>query len=287
MGVIVGVYGRLRNLIKINKSFKKAIDSAAIGWLDALVVKDIDTAFMCTETLRRMKLGRIKLIPLQGILTSKTIIAPNRNGVSGIASDFVKYDKSHEAAVNYVFGDTLVVSDDKTAFALSNEGYRAVTFTGDIFEPGAFEGGYYRAPIDFSAIIPSENAINSLDEAVTALQTHLGQRGSDIGTFQEEIERSRIEITRLSDAIGTLDREIVRVKRSVKRTQINLKRVEKFRYRTEKEIEIEKGRMNLYRSERDTIRKDIDKRLIELAEMRRKTDVSLIQELENKERDFG
>ncbi len=287
LGVIVGVHGRLRNLIKIDKNFKKAINSAAIGWLDALVVRDIDTAFMCTETLRRMKLGRIKIIPLQGVLSPKPFTIPERNGVSGVASAFVKCDKNYEAAVNYVFGDTLIVTDDRVAFALSNEGYRAVTFNGDIYEPGAFEGGYYRAPIDFSAIIPSENAIKSLDEAVNALQTHLSQRGTDIETFQEEIARSRIEISRLSDAIGTIDREIIRVKRSVKRTEISLKRVEKFRSRIEKEIEVEKGHMGLYRSERDTIRKEIEKLQVALADLRRKTDVGHIQELEVKRETLG
>ena len=287
LGVIAGVYGRLRNLIKIDKSFKKALDAAAIGWLDALVVKDIDSAFMCTETLRRMKLGRIKIIPLQGVLIPKTFQPPAREGVIGVASAFVKCDKTHEAAVTFVFGDTLIVADDKTAFALSNEGYRAVTVNGDLYEPGAFEGGYYRAPIDFSTIIPSENAIKSLDEAVKALQTHLTQRGIDIETFEEEITRSRIEITRLSDAISTLDREIIRVKRSVKRTQVSLKRVEKFRGRIEKEIEVEKGHMHLYTSERDGIKKQIEKLQIALADFRQKTDVSHIQELEVKRETVG
>ena len=287
LGVIAGVYGRLRNLIKIDKSYKKAIDAAATGWLDALVVKDIDSAFMCTETLRRMKLGRVKIIPLQGASGPQPLTAPEREGISGVASAFVKCDKNHEVAVNYVFGDTLIVADDKTAFALSNEGYRSVTVTGDLYEPGAFESGYYRAPIDFSTIIPSENAIKSLDEAVKALQTHLSQRGNDITAFQEEIERSKIEITRLSEAIGTLDREIIRVKRSVKRTQISVRRVDKFRSRIEKEIEIEKGHMNLYKSERGAIQKELQKLQIELADFRRKTDVAHIQELEIKREKIG
>jgi chromosome segregation ATPase len=63
LGVIPGVYGRLRKLIKIDKAYQQAIEAAAAGWLDALVVKDFDSAFTCTETLRRMKLGRIKIIP--------------------------------------------------------------------------------------------------------------------------------------------------------------------------------------------------------------------------------
>jgi len=287
LGVIAGVYGRLRNLIKMDKSFKKALDASAIGWLDALVVRDIDSAFMCTETLRRMKLGRIKIIPLQGVTVPKPFQIPARDGIIGVASAFVRCDKSHASAATYVFGDTLVVTDDKTAFALSNQGYRAVTVNGDLYEPGAFEGGYYRAPIDFSSIIPSEKAIKSLDEAVKALQTHLSQRGSDIESFEEEIAKSRIEITRLSEAIGTLDREMIRVKRSVKRTQISLKRVEKFRGRIEKEIEVEKGKMGLFKSERDSIRKEIEKLQVDLGDLRRKTDVSHIQDLEVKRETVG
>ncbi len=287
LGVIVGVYGRLKDLIKIDKNYKKALDAAAVGWLDALVVKDIDAAFACTETLRRMKLGRIKIIPLDGTSGLKQVKLPQRNGVVSVASVFMKYDKNYEAAVNYVFGDTIIVTDDKTAFALSKEGYRAVTLNGDVYEPGAFEGGFYRTPIDFSTIIPSENAIKSLDEAVKALQTHLNQRGNDIDAFEEEITRSRLEITRLSDAINTIDREIVRVKRSVKRTQVSLRRVEKFSARIEKEIEVEKAHMGLYKAERDAIKKDMQKLLIELAEFRRKTDVAHIQELEVQREKIG
>ena len=285
VGAISGVLGRLRNLIKIDKNYKKAIEAAAIGWLDALVVKDINSAFMCSETLKRMKLGRIKIIPLQGTSTSKTTKIPDRGGVIGPLSAFMKFDKDNEPAVNYVFGDTIVVSDDKIAFSLSNSGYRAVTISGDLYEPGAFESGYYRAPLDFSTIIPSETAIKSLDEAVGALQLHLSQRGNDISSFEEEIERAKIEMTRLSESIATIDREIVRVRRSVKRTRFNVRRVEKTSAKLDREIVAYKGRMGLYKSERNSIKKTLLRLHTELATLRKKTDLAHIQELEvNRER---
>jgi chromosome segregation protein len=230
-----------------------------------------------------MKLGRIKIIPLQGTSNPRILKMPVREGISGSASAFIEYDRNHESAVNYVFGDTLIVSDDKTAFALSSEGYRAVTVNGDLYEAGgAFESGYYRAPVDFSAIIPSENAIKSLDEAVKALQQHLFQRDSDMTTFEEEIERTKIEIARLSDSIITLDREIARVKRSVKRTRSNIKRVEKYGAKFEKDIETEKAQMGLHQSERRSIQKELQKLQAEIAVLRQKTDVGHIQELEVK-----
>ena len=280
VGAIGGIHGRLRNLIKIDKSFKKAVDAAATGWLDALVVKDIDIAFTCMETLRRMKLGRIKIIPLQGAINIKNKAPPKRDGIVGSLSSFMKYDDAFALAVNYVFGDTVVVSNDKAAFALSNEGYRAVTVNGDLYEPGAFESGYYRAPIDFSTIIPSEKALTSLDEAVKALQTHLTQRGSDIVGIEEELEYTKIAITRLTESVATLEREIIRVKRGVKRTQFNIRHLEKYGSKLEREAASYKGRMDVYRNERNSIRKNHEKIHAEIATLRLKTDVAHIQELE-------
>jgi chromosome segregation protein len=283
LGAISGVYGRLRNLIRVEKHYRKAIAAAAAGWLNALVVKDIDSAFMCIETLKKMKLGRIKIIPLQGALNPRSLTIPDRQGVSGAASAFIKCARAYEPAVNYVFGDTLIASDDKTAFALSSEGYRVVAVNGNLFEVGgAFESGYYRAPIDFSKIIPSETAIKSLDQAVKALQQHLSQRDTDITVFEEEIERTKIEIARLSDSIVTLDREMVRVKRNVKRTHSNVRRVERYGEKLEKEIETEKARMGLYKSERQAIQKELQKLQTSLGVLRNKTDVGHIQELEVK-----
>jgi len=283
LGVIPGVYGRLRSLVKVDRAYQNAIEAAAIGWLDALIVKDFDAAFTCTETLRKMKLGRIKIIPVEGTAKPKAPKAPEKEGVNGLAPLFMKYDKHYEPAIHFVFGDTLIVSNSKTAFALSNEGCRAVTVDGDLHEAGGgSETGYYRAPIDFSTIIPSDVAIKSLDEAVTALQQHLSRRGSDITAFEDEIDKTRIEIARLSDAIVTLERELTRVKRSARRTKSNVKRVEHHTARLEREIEGEKSQMWVHRAERSSIQKEIRKFQMELAALRRKTDPANIQEMEVK-----
>ena len=281
VGAIDGIYGRLRNLIKIDKNYKKAIEASAVGWLDALVVRDVDTAFMCAETLRRMKLGRVKIIPLQGAVPQQTKLAPiHEHGVIGQLTAFIKYDKKIECAVDYVFSDTAVVSNDKTGFTLSNNGHRCVTVNGDLYESGTFESGFYRAPIDFSTIIPSENALKSLDETVKTLQTHLSQRGSDIVSIDEEIEYAKIEMSRLGEFVVTLDREVIRLRRSVKRTQNNVRQTGKFSGKLEREIAAYKGRMSTYMSERNAIKRSLQKNHIELAELRRRTDVSHIQKLE-------
>jgi chromosome segregation protein len=281
LGVIPGVYGRLRSLAKVDKSYQKAIEAAAVGWLDAVVVKDFEAAFTCTETLRRMKLGRIKIIPLEAAATSKQLKIPQKEGVQGSAEVFIKAEKSYEPAVRFVFGDTLIVTDDKTAFNMSGQGFRTVTVDGDLYEVGgAFESGYYRAPIDFSTIIPSDTAIKSLDEAVGALQQHLTRRNDDIIGFVEDIEKTQVEIARLSEATITLDREIVRLRRSVRRTKSNVKRVDHYISKISKEVEAEKAQMWVHRAERSSIGKEMRKLQNELVALRKKTDPGHIQEME-------
>jgi len=287
VGAIHGIHGRLRELVKIDKTYKKAIDAAATGWMEALIVKDIDTAFTCTETLRRMKLGRIKLIPLQGAINPKNKTAPKREGILGPLSSFMRYASNIDFAINYVFGDTLVAASDKVAFALSNEGFRAVTVNGDLYEPGAFESGYYRAPIDFSTIIPSENALKSLDEAVRALQTHLTQRSTDIISIEEELEHAKTDMIRLTEGIATLEREIIRVRRGVKRAQFNIRYIDKYGGKLEREAAAFKGRMAVYRNERTNIQTHLKRIHTEISALRLKTDVEHIKELEVQREKFG
>ncbi|MCJ7713691.1 hypothetical protein MUO66_04460, partial [Candidatus Bathyarchaeota archaeon] len=281
VGGISGIKGRLQTLIKVDKIYKKAVSAAAVGWLNSLVVKDVDTAFTCTETLRKMKLGRIKIIPIQGTTKAKMQKIPNRSGIIGVVSDFIKFESDIKSAVNFIFGDTIIVSDEKTAFTLSSQGYRVVTKKGDLYEAGgAFESGYYRAPIDFSKIIPSENAISSLDEAVNALHKHLSQKDEDITFFEEEIEQTRIDSARLSESIVALDREILRIKRSIKRSNDNISRVDKHILKIETEIETKKIQIGVYKSERNVIQKEVKTLQAELSELRSKTDLAHIQELE-------
>lgn len=280
LGVISGVYGRLKNLIKMEGRYKQALEAAGAGWLDALVVRDFEAAFTCAETLRRLKLGRIRIIPIKGLARKAASPRELRN-VEGLATAFVKCAREHEPAVDFVFGDTVVARNDKTALGVCQKGYRSVTTNGDVYEVGGgLESGFFRAPIDFSAIIPSETAIKSLDEAVRALKEHLARRGKDVSLFEEEIERTRSEITGLSEAIGTLGAEIARVKKSTKITKRNIRRIGFYIQGVQAKLDKEKTEIGLQKAQRHAIRKDMQKLRTKLAELRRKTDPTHIQKLE-------
>jgi len=281
LGVISGIHGRLRNLVKIKRGYTRAIEAAAGGWLDSIVVHDFDTAFTCTETLRRLKLGRIKIIPLQGLANIRSVENPTIRESDGSASNYISYAEEFEPAVVYVFGDTLIARHEKAALSASRKGYRAVTTGGDLYEAGGgIECGYYRAPIDFSSIIPSESAIQHLDQAVKALQEHLSKRKTNVTSFEEEIDKTRVESAQLAEMMITLDREIARIRRTIKYTKRNLKRTDKRIRSVQERVDRRKTELGLQRAHRDKIKKEIHKLREELVASRQKVDLSRIQEME-------
>ncbi|MEM1586379.1 MAG: chromosome segregation protein SMC [Candidatus Bathyarchaeia archaeon] len=228
-GVVSGIHGRLRNLIKFDSEYVKAIEAAASDWLDSLVVDDLNVAFVCIEALKRMKLGRIKIIPLRDLLpnnrANKTI---NIDGLAGWVSSFIYCDERYKSAVEFVFGDTLLALNEDTAIRVSKDGFRAVTLNGDLYESwGGIESGFYRRYIDLSQFIPSDEALKSLDKAVTAIRSYLNNRESIIAELESEISKTQNDIVSLSESLAKIDGEIDRVKKNLFQAEAQTKRIER------------------------------------------------------------
>lgn len=289
VGVIDGIYGRLRRLVKIKRGYERAIEAAASGWLDALVVKDLDVAFTCNETLRKLKLGRIKIIPLNGLtLKNSDITPPKLNGMIGPASSFIRCPSKYQPAVLFVFGDTYIFPDEKTALEASRAGLRSVTVNGNLYEVGgAVEGGFYRKPIDYSSIVPSESAIKNLDRAVNALIEHLRKRGNYIERISNEISDMKVELSRLKDARSRLEKEIQRISSSITRTDRNIKRIERTIQNIEDNIEKERVKIGRYKLERIKILSDERRIKGELSRLKAKTDPTEIQDMEAERDSLG
>jgi len=288
LGVIQGIYGRLRRLIKVEKRYEKAVEAAASGWLDSLVVQDFNVAFTCSETLRRLKLGRVKIIPLKGISPTQLEAPPDIKGLGGTVASIIKCPESIRPAVLFVFGDTFLAVDRKAALESSPKGFRVVTVDGELYEAGGgVESGYYRAPIDLSTIVPSEAAVKSLDEAVKALHKHLERRKSEIEEMEAEIPELREEAARLTEAMARIEGEIERVNRSIERTEESLKIADENMKRIRSLIEKEKARMEKYKARRAEILSKERSLRREIAELRRKTNLSEIRRLEAQRESLG
>ena len=219
-GAIRNVYGRLRKLVTIREEYSKAAEAAAGGWLDALVVKDVETAVACIEILKKTKIGRVKLIPLESLSTPQNLDPPNDvHGLIGLLSDQVTFDQQFRPAVNHVFGDTTLASSQKSAFLASLKGFRAVAVSGDVYEPGGrMDTGYYRKPIDLTSFLISGKAIDQLRRTLFSLEELTRKAKEDL----ERIDRELQELTKTSlqtdNFVQSIGKEIANSRAYLQRT---------------------------------------------------------------------
>jgi len=282
-GMISGVHGRLKDFIKFPRRYKRAVEAAASGWLNSLIVEDLETAVICTEALRRAKLGRIKIIPLSALSRNKRITPPRDAGVLAVISDLIKCEERYSPAVSFVFGDTLLVSDEDSALRLSRIGFRSVTLSGDLFEAGGgVEGGYYRSPFDFSSFVPSESTLKALNKAVSALKRLLEAREDHIQELEDEIAEAQREIARLSHSLGRLGSEVKRVERNIQNARLNLKNVESDLENINGLLSKERSLLKQYEEKWNDLLKRENEIQSRLSEMKRKINLSNLREISSK-----
>lgn len=141
-----GVHGTIANLISVPEKYQIAVEVAAGHHLNDIVVDDDNVASYCIEYLRRERIGRATFIPLNKIkpIFFRETDLVGKHGVIGVASKLIKYDTRFMSAVEFVFGNTLIVDKLDSARAIGVGRARMVTLEGDLIErSGAMIGGHY------------------------------------------------------------------------------------------------------------------------------------------------
>ena len=209
-GTVTGVYGRLAEIIKVKNGYSKPIEAAAAGWLKAIVVKDMETAISCIEVLKKTKVGRVKLIPLRGLAKPHRVQTPNESEeIIGPIVDQLEFDETYRTAVDYVFGDTVLTANQKSAFLTSLKGVRAVATTGDLYEPGGgMETGFFRQPLDMSKLLLNGETVVQLRSTLSSLEKMARKAKEEIGRLEQEILDQSKNKSQSLNLIGLTDREI-------------------------------------------------------------------------------
>jgi chromosome segregation protein len=219
-GAIAGIHGRLCDLMRYKEEHHKAIDAASAGWLKSIVVRDIDSAIGCIESLKRTKLGRVKLIPIESLHPANKVEPPTHiEGVIGTIESFVEPLGPFARAVNFVFGDTILTATQRSAFLASLEGHRAVSIAGDLYEPGGgMEIGYYREPLDARKLVPKESTLADVASAVASLEGLLERSKKDLERLRGEILNLTESKAASKNLIEAMEREAYTIRQDLERT---------------------------------------------------------------------
>ncbi len=218
------IVGVVASLIKVPEKYETAIEVALGGAVQNVVTFDEDGAKELISFLKENQYGRATFLPITSMkrrdLDRKLVTG--KQGVFGVASDLVSYDKSIDNVVSNLLGSTVIVDTLFTAVNLAKSAgyaYRIVTLDGDVVNPqGSLTGGSKK----------TESA-NLMGRA-------------------REIETLGDEIIRLQQKLESLNKQVEENKQSAAKTKTRLDALLKQRSDNEIELAKEKEKENRYSS---------------------------------------
>lgn len=146
-----GIVGVVADIIKTDKKYEIALETALGGNIQNIVTETEQTAKELIEYLKKNKFGRATFLPLSSI-SNKTGFqnekALTEKGVIGLASDLVQIDEDYSGIAKYLLGRIVVVDNIDHALALARKysyTLRIVTLEGELLNAGgSLSGGAFK-----------------------------------------------------------------------------------------------------------------------------------------------
>jgi chromosome segregation protein len=268
-GALTGYHGPLRSLIKVDLPNQRAVYSAAEGWLNAVVVDDVATVLDCVDRLKKTKLGMTKFIPLDQLGKPEPLPEIVEDGVVGALSQLIRCDETYSPVVHLIWGDTYLVKDDSAALKVVAAGHRAVTVTGDVYEPGGgIKGGFYRRPPDYSKLIPTEESIDSLSRTIKDLRQRLKTRMTELKSSGGSLRGFNSFMDGSKETMAKIDVEVVDTNERIERLQKTLTQADETITKFRAEAEREQGLITALEERKQRILQQIEGTKTEIARLR-------------------
>ncbi len=203
---VPGIIGVVADIVKVDKNYETAIETALGGNIQNIVTDNEDTAKRLIEFLKQGRHGRATFLPLTSIQGSISVNEQvlTEEGVVGLASSLVHAESRFDNLLKYLLGRTYVVDHIDHAIALSKKykySLRIVTLEGEQLSPGgSLSGGAYK---NSGNLLSRRREIEELEENVLILKNEVTKLNEDILNFKEQrhLMRETIETnqTRLSE----------------------------------------------------------------------------------------
>ncbi len=191
-----GICGAFGELIGVEKKYETAIETAIGGAIQHIVTETEIDGKNAIEYLKRNNLGRATFLPLsvikgRGIENGRDDLL-RLDGVIGIASELVKFDKKYENVILNVLGRAVIAEDINSALnAAKKTGhkYKIVTLDGDILNPGGTMTG--------GSIAKKSSNIFSRSREIEEFRAQIENLEKKCGNILSEMENKKSEAEKL------------------------------------------------------------------------------------------
>ena len=225
-----GVCGVLANIVSTEKEYETAIEMCLGGSLQNIVTETESEAKKLVEHLRKNNMGRASFLPITSVKGRKIDKYDSKhiNGIIGVASDLVKYDKKYEGIILSLLGRTIIVDNMDNGVELAKKNrysFRIVTLKGDVINPsGSITGGSVMQKT--VNILGRSREIESIQKEINELNKKLENIQKDKEEYLNNIEDVLEEANSLEQNMQEVDITYATEKQKMVSIEENVERLE-------------------------------------------------------------
>lgn len=200
-----GIIGVVADIIKTEKKYEVAVETALGGNIQNIVTDTENTAKELIEYLKRGKFGRATFLPLSSI-ANRTGFNNERvlseKGVVGLASDLVQINPQFSAVAKYLLGRIVVADNIDNAIILArkyNHTLRIVTLDGELLNPGgSMTGGAFK---NTSNLLGRRREIEDLEKSIEEVKNEKNHLENSIAAVEKEIAALKEEAEQIKGVL--------------------------------------------------------------------------------------
>ena len=189
-----GVIGVVADIVKTEKKYEIAIETALGGTIQNIVTDNEETAKKMISYLKNNRLGRATFLPLSAVgkkLAGRDKVS-NEIGLIGYASQLVNVDDEYKDLAEYLLGRCVVVDTIDNALKLNKKylySLKIVTPEGELLNPGgSMTGGAFK---NTSNLLGRRREIEDLEASVKKLTDEIGNLEATIWKCDITISKTR------------------------------------------------------------------------------------------------
>ena len=202
---VKGIIGVVADIIKVEKKYETAIETALGGNIQNIVTDNEDTAKKMIQYLKDNKLGRATFLPLTSITNHQEFKTPEvlgEKGAIGMADELVQIDEKYSDVAKAMLSRIVVVDNVDNAVKIARKyayGIRMVTLEGELLVPGgAISGGAFK---NSSNLLGRRREIDELNKRVKQLLAAVDAVNREIDETKANRNKLRLELETLKTDI--------------------------------------------------------------------------------------
>ncbi|KLO23539.1 hypothetical protein X275_02275 [Marinitoga sp. 1197] len=198
------------NLIEVPEELETAVMMVAGYRLQNVVVKNSRYVSTYINYLKAEQAGRITFIPLDLInpRIKKYKELSNEPGFYGYIIDLINYKKDYEKAIQYIFGNAVVVDALNTALNIKNN-YKNISLTiatidGEIINTsGAITGGKSKGN-NSTLLLSRKRELQDLKENLKEIEEEIKVKEEELKKVEYEYKKNSLELKKLEDKLNEI-----------------------------------------------------------------------------------